>query len=29
VKISLITHDIGEISEKDYSLAKAIEFLEV
>tara|TARA_B100000035_G_scaffold315464_1_gene336585 strand:- start:15920 stop:16192 length:273 start_codon:yes stop_codon:yes gene_type:complete len=29
VKISLITHDIGEISEKDYSLAKAIEILEV
>ena len=29
VKISLITHDIGEISEKDYSLAKGIEFLEV
>lgn len=29
VKISLITHDLGEISEKDYSLAKAIEFLKV
>ena len=29
VKISLITHDLGEISEKDYSLAKAIEILEV
>ena len=29
VKISLITHDIVEISEKDYSLAKGIEFLEV
>ena len=29
VKISLITHDLGEISEKDYSLAKEIEFLEV
>ena len=29
VKISLITHDIGEISEKDYLLAKEIEFLEV
>ena len=29
VKILLITHDIGEISEKDYSLAKAIETLEV
>ena len=29
VKISLITHDLGEISEKDYSLATAIEILEV
>lgn len=29
VKISLITHDLGEISEKDYSLAKEIESLEV
>ena len=29
VKISLITHDLGEISEKDYLLAKEIEFLEV
>jgi 4a-hydroxytetrahydrobiopterin dehydratase len=29
VKISLTTHDLGEISEKDYLLAKAIEFLEV
>ena len=29
VKISLITHDLGEISEKDYMLAKEIEFLEV
>ena len=29
VKISLTTHDVGEISEKDYSLAKAIEILEV
>jgi len=29
VKISLITHDLGEISEKDYWLAKEIEFLEV
>ena len=29
VKISLTTHDLGEISEKDYSLAKAIEILEV
>ena len=29
VKISLTTHDAGEISEKDYSLAKAIEILEV
>ena len=29
VKISLITHDLGEISEKDYSLAKTIEILEV
>ena len=29
VTISLITHDLGEISEKDYSLAKEIESLEV
>jgi len=29
VKISLTTHDLGEISEKDYSLAKTIEILEV
>lgn len=29
VKISLITHDLGEISEKDYSLAKEIESLKV
>ena len=29
VKILLITHDVGEISEKDYMLAKEIEFLEV
>ena len=29
VKISLTTHDVGEITEKDYSLAKAIEILEV
>ena len=29
VKISLITHDLGQISEKDYLLAKEIEFLEV
>ena len=29
VKISLIAHDLGEISEKDYLLAKEIEFLEV
>lgn len=29
VKISLITHDLGEISKKDYSLAKEIESLEV
>ena len=29
VKISLTTHDLGEISEKDYSLAKEIESLEV
>ena len=29
VKISLITHDLGKISEKDYLLAKEIEFLEV
>ena len=29
VRISLITHDLGEISEKDYSLAKEIESLEV
>ena len=29
VKISLITHDLGEISEKDYSLAKEMESLEV
>ena len=29
VKITLITHDLGEISEKDYSLAKEIESLEV
>ena len=29
VKISLITHDLGEISEKDYLLAKEIEFLKV
>ena len=29
VKISLITHDFGEISEKDYMLAKEIDFLEV
>ena len=29
VKISLVTHDIGEISEKDYMLAKEIESLKV
>ena len=29
VRISLITHDLEEISEKDYSLAKEIESLEV
>jgi len=29
VKILLITHDLGEISEKDYALAKEIKSLEV
>lgn len=29
IKISLITHDLGEISEKDYSLAKEIDTLKI